>query len=302
MKCSKCNDNAIVSQRYSGAHLCERHFIKAFEDTVKHTIADSKMVSKGDRIAVALSGGKDSTALIYIMNKFLFGQKDITMFAITIDEGIKGYREDTIKSARSITEKLGIDHVIVSFKDEYGLDLDDMVVGKREAPCTFCGVLRRSLLNRIAKRLGVTKVATGHDLDDDAQSIMMNYLKGDIERLGRFASRRLQPGLVPRIKPLRDIPERETALYCMVQGFYIKMAECPYASLSLRSDVRDMLNCLEKNLPGTKQSAMKGFDRISNLLAERYPPIELSSCKLCKEPCVENLCKACQLLGKINTT
>jgi uncharacterized protein (TIGR00269 family) len=302
MKCSKCNDNAIVSRRYSGAHLCQRHFIEAFEDTVKHTIADSKMVSKGDRIAVALSGGKDSTALIYIMNMLLSVQKDITMFAITIDEGIKGYREDTLKSARSITEMLGIDHVIVSFKDEYGLDLDEMVIGKREAPCTFCGVLRKSLLNRVAKRLGATKVATGHDLDDDAQSIMMNYLKGDIERLGRFAPRRLQKGLIPRIKPLKDIPERETALYCMVQGFYVKMAECPYASLSLRSDVRNLLNYLEKNFPGAKQSTMNGFDSISDLLARSYPPIELSSCKLCNEPCVEDLCKACQLVGKINTT
>jgi uncharacterized protein (TIGR00269 family) len=300
MKCSKCLENAIVFKRHSGTHLCERHFVEAFEETVRHTIADNKMIVEGDRIAVALSGGKDSTALIYVLNKILSKRKDISIFAITIDEGIKGYREDTIKSARNISEKLDIDHTIVSFKEEYELDLDDMVAGKREAPCSFCGVFRKSLLNRTAKRLGATKVATGHDLDDDAQSIMMNYLKGDIERLGRFAPRRLQPGLIPRIKPLKDIPERETALYCMVHGFYAKMAECPYASLSFRSNVRDMLNNLENNFPGTKQLTMDGFNRISDLLADRYPPMRLSSCKLCKEPCVEDLCKACQLLGRIN--
>jgi uncharacterized protein (TIGR00269 family) len=300
MKCSKCLENAIVFKRHSGTHLCERHFVEAFEETVRHTIADNKMIVEGDRIAVALSGGKDSTALIYVLNKILSKRKDISIFAITIDEGIKGYREDTIKSARNISEKLDIDHTIVSFKEEYELDLDDMVAGKREAPCSFCGVFRKSLLNRTAKRLGATKVATGHDLDDDAQSIMMNYLKGDIERLGRFAPRRLQPGLISRIKPLKDIPERETALYCMVHGFYAKMAECPYASLSFRSNVRDMLNNLENNFPGTKQLTMDGFNRISDLLADRYPPMRLSSCKLCKEPCVEDLCKACQLLGRIN--
>jgi uncharacterized protein (TIGR00269 family) len=300
MKCSKCLENAIIFKRYSGTHLCARHFVEAFEETVRRTIAENKMIEEGDRIAVALSGGKDSNALIYVLNKILFDRKDISITAITIDEGIKCYRDDTIKSARRISEDLGIEHIIVSFKEEYGFNLDDMIAGRREAPCTFCGVFRKSLLNRTAKRLGATKVATGHDLDDDAQSIMMNYLKADIERLGRFAPCRLQPGLIPRIKPLKDIPERETALYCMVHGFYAKMAECPYASLSFRSDVRDMLNYLENNFPGTKQSSISGFSRISDLLADCYPPMKLSSCRLCKEPCVEDLCKACQLLGKIN--
>jgi uncharacterized protein (TIGR00269 family) len=299
MKCSKCLEKSIVFRRDSNTHLCESHFVDAFEETVKHTIEDNNMIVEGDRIAVALSGGKDSTALIYVLNKILSKRKNISVFAITIDEGIKGYREDTIKSARNISGNLGIDHIIVSFKERYGLDLDEMIEARREAPCTFCGVFRKSLLNMTAKELGATKVATGHDLDDEAQSIMMNYLKGDIERLGRFAPRRLQPGLIPRVKPLKDIPERETALYCMVHGFYLKMAECPYASLSFRSDVRDMLNYLENNFPGTKKSTISGFSRISNLLTDRYPPMRLSSCEQCKEPCVENSCKACQLLGKI---
>lgn len=299
MKCSKCDDAAIVSQRYSNTHFCEKHFVEDFEDRVKEAVAKGRMLQDGDRIAVALSGGKDSTALLNILKKILIDRKDITMFAVTVDEGIVGYREDTIKSARKITEDLGIEHIIVSFKGEFSLSLDEMVAGKREAPCTFCGVLRKSLLNRTAKKYGATKVATGHDLDDEAQSILMNYMKGDIERLGRFAPRRIQPGLVPRIKPLKNIPERETALYCMVNGLYVKMAECPYASLSLRSDVRDMLNNLEMNFPGTKQSCMKGFDRISELLAMRYPPMELSSCSLCGDPCVGDLCKACQLLNKL---
>ena len=301
MKCSKCDDTAIVSQRYSCTHLCERHFVEDFEDRVKDTVAKGRMLQGGDRIAVALSGGKDSTALLYILKKILSDRKDITIFAVTVDEGIVGYREDTIKSARKITEELGVEHVIVSFRDEFSLSLDEIVAGKREAPCTFCGVLRKSLLNRTAKVYGATKVATGHDLDDEAQSILMNYMKGDIERLGRFAPRRIQPGLVPRIKPLKNIPERETALYCMVKGFYVKMAECPYASLSLRSDVRDMLNNLEMKFPGTKQSCMKGFDSLSGLLAVRYPPMKLSSCGLCSEPCVGDLCKACQLLNRLKT-
>ncbi len=121
MKCSKCLENAIVFKRHSGTHLCESHFVEAFEETVRHTIADKKMIEQGDRIAVALSGGKDSTALIYVLNKILCNRKDINIFAITIDEGIKGYREDTVKSAQNISEELGIDHIIVSFKVPFAL-------------------------------------------------------------------------------------------------------------------------------------------------------------------------------------
>ncbi|HWQ19781.1 MAG TPA: TIGR00269 family protein [Methanotrichaceae archaeon] len=298
MKCSRCDDSAIISQRYSGTHLCQRHFTESFEQKVEEAMHKGHMIEKGDLIAVALSGGKDSTALLHILNKIL-SQDDVELVAITIDEGIKGYREDTIRSARKITADLGIRHVVVSFKDKLGLDLDEIVVGRKEAPCTFCGVFRKTLLNRTAKELGATKVATGHDLDDEAQSIAMNYLKADIERLARFAPRRVQKGLVPRIKPIKDIPEREVALYCMVQGFYVKMAECPYASLSFRSDVRDMLNGLEKRFPGTKHSLLRGFEAISDPLAGRYPQIDLKECRVCGEPCIKDLCKACELLERL---
>ena len=146
-----------------------------------------------------------------------------------------------------------------------------MVQGKDTAPCTFCGVFRKNALNKMAKRLGACKVATGHNLDDEAQSVMMNYLKGDIQRLMRLRPRREQPGLVPRIKPLRDIPEKEIALYCMVNGVFADARECPYAKLSLRADVRDMMNSLENLFPGTKQSTMQGFEKLAEMARDEDP-------------------------------
>jgi uncharacterized protein (TIGR00269 family) len=300
MKCSKCEKIAIMSQKDSDKHLCEKHFVENFEDRVQTTISKEQMLQQGDRIVVALSGGKDSTALLYVLTKILPDKDDITLLAVTIDEGILGYREETINSAKKLTEMLGIPHKIVSFKDEYGWNLDEMVGGKKEAPCTYCGVFRKSLLNRTAKKLCANKVATGHELDDEAQSVLMNYMKGDIERLGRLMPRKIQPGLVPRIKSLKDILERETALYCMVNGIYVKMTECPYASLSFRSDIRDMLNSFENKFSGSKQSIMKGFDNISDLLAVHYPAMKLSLCQKCGEPCVDDFCKACQLKKRID--
>jgi uncharacterized protein (TIGR00269 family) len=299
MICSKCSERAIISQRYSGSHFCEKHFIENFEQRAAEIVQKNAMVAKGERIAVAVSGGKDSTALLFCLHRILVAL-DVELIAITVDEGIAGYRDDTIKAARAIAGQLGIEQKIVSFKEEYGYDLDDMVHGKDAAPCTFCGVFRKNALNKMAKRLGACKLATGHNLDDEAQSVMMNYLKGDIQRLMRLRPRREQPGLVPRIKPLRDMPEKETALYCMVNGVFADARECPYARLSLRADVRDMMNSMENLSPGSKQSTMRGFEKLVERALGRPFQVDLGTCCKCGEPCVEDLCKACELLAKLN--
>ncbi|MHC1635457.1 MAG: TIGR00269 family protein [Candidatus Methanospirareceae archaeon] len=300
MKCDKCKNRAIIFQRYSGMHLCERHFVEDVERKVKRAMRKYMMVERNDRIAVALSGGKDSTVLLYLLKKIFSPRKDIKLFAITVDEGIKGYRGATISLARKITGELGIDHYIFSFKNEYGIELDDVIVGKEQAPCTFCGVLRKSILNRAARDLSATKVATGHDLDDEAQSVMMNYLKGDIGRLIRFMPSRVQEGFIPRIKPLRDVPEKEVTLYGIIKGLYtdLNLRECPYAHLSLRSHIRKVLNELEDKHPGIKYSLLRGFEKIIELVRANYPQIELSACKICGEPCIGDVCKACVLLGR----
>jgi uncharacterized protein (TIGR00269 family) len=302
MKCSKCDSVAIMSQRHSGRHLCADHFTDEFEQTVIKTLHKGKMIEAGDRIAVAVSGGKDSTALLYVLNKILADRlvdRDVELFAITVDEGIIGYRDDTMKLARKVAEDLGVRQEIVSFREEYGFDLD-RAVQDGAMPCTVCGVFRKNALNRAAKRLGATKVATGHNLDDEAQSVMMNYLKGDMERLARFRPQRRQPGLVPRIKPLREIPEKEVALYGMVGGFYEESRECPYARLSFRSDVRDMMNRMEDLFPGTKHSTLEGYERVLELADGRWAQMDLSSCRICGEPCVRDICKACELHAKLN--
>ena len=297
MICSKCSERAILSQRYSGLQLCQDHFIQDFERRVAETVQRNEMVKDGERIAVAVSGGKDSTALLFCLHRIL-AKRSIELVAITVDEGIAGYRDDTIKAARDIAKQLGIEQHIVSFQEEYGYSLDEMVPGKKVAPCTYCGVFRKNALNRAAKRLGADKVATGHNLDDEAQTIMMNYLKGDFERLMRLRPTRAQPGLVPRIKPLREMPEKEIALYCMVNGVFSESRECPYAGLSLRADVRDMMNSLESQFPGTKQSTVRGFEKMAER-AHGYAQMELSACRQCGEPCVKELCKACELLGRL---
>jgi len=127
----------------------------------------------------------------------------------------------------------------------------------------------------------------------------MNYLMGDLERLMRLRPRRVQKGLVPRIKPLRMMPEKEIALYCMVNGIFFQSRECPYASLSLRAEVRDMMNALESQFPGTKLSTVKGFESMAQRMQGDWAQMDLAACRQCGEPCVGERCKACQLLEEI---
>jgi len=151
---------------YSSRHLCGGHFIRMFEKRFRKTVGTRKMLRKGDRVVVGLSGGKDSTVLLHCLSSL---QKDLPfeLLALTIDEGIRGYRARTLRIARAECESLGIEQKILRFDREAGATLDRMVREKGDGlPCTQCGVVRRYLLNRGAREMRATKLALGHNLDD----------------------------------------------------------------------------------------------------------------------------------------
>jgi len=296
MKCQRCSKNAVLYQKYSNAHLCKVHFIEDVERKIKRDIRKFKMVGRGDRIAVALSGGKDSTALLYILHKVFSNRSDLEIVAITIDEGIEGYRESTLEHAVKLTGEIGIPHIIRTFKDGFGVTLDELTKRKEHAACTLCGVLRKNLLNKAARELGADKLAVGHNLDDESQTILMNYLRGDMDRLQRMIPNVSQPGLVMRIKPLRSIPEKEVALYGFLNDLPVSTDECPYAGEALRNEIRDMLNNYEVRHPGTKYSLLGGFETISSAL--RSVNTQIVQCRLCGEPSSEEVCKTCRLLER----
>ncbi|MDP2766133.1 MAG: TIGR00269 family protein, partial [Candidatus Methanoperedens sp.] len=277
------------------AHLCKPHFIEDVERKIKRDIRKFKMVERGDRIAVALSGGKDSVALLYVLHKIFQNRPDIELSAVTIDEGIRGYREKTVPHAVELTEELGIQHTIRSFEDEFGITLDKLTRKKETAACTLCGVLRKNLLNKAARELGATKLALGHNLDDEAQTILMNYMRGDVDRMTRMLGIK-QQGMVLRIKPLRSIPEKEVALYGFLNNLPVSTDECPYAGEALRNEIREMLNNYEVKHPGTKYSLLGGFETISQSL--RSAETQIVQCKKCGEPGSYTLCKTCRLLGR----
>ncbi|MDV2481459.1 TIGR00269 family protein [Methanoculleus sp. Wushi-C6] len=293
MECSKCRRDAVIYQRYSGLHLCEQHFNRDFEAKAKRAIRDHRWIVSGDTVAVALSGGKDSSAVLYFLHNLLHERRDVRLMAITVDEGIDSYRDP--EQARSIADSIGVPWVTASFRDEYGITLDE-IVGRKgtNLSCSYCGVLRRALMNRLARENGVTKFAYGFNLDDEAQSVLMNVLRGDPERLTRPV--REVEGMVPRIKPFMYIPEREVALYAFlhVEGF--DLAGCPYAGDALRGDVRGLLNDYTWRHPATKNALVNLGEALRE--PERVTGEGLRVCERCGEPC-GRVCRTCQVLDEM---
>ena len=295
LTCSKCKKPAITFIRYNGTHLCKDHFIDYFERRVKKDIKKQGKTDNGAKFGIAISGGKDSTVALHVINDIFSRRPNIEIVAITIDEGITGYRPESLKFAIDNCKKLEIKHNIVSFQDVVGKTLDEMVsVTKELGECSYCGVFRRLCLNKKSNELGITKLVTGHNLDDMSQSILMNFVNGDIQKLARLGPHiKVQPGLVPRMLPLRTIPEKEVTLYAILKNITYHDGECPYSTHALRGVFRNIIDNLEYDHPGTRHSILNSYNGIKDVLLEKYPPVELNKCEKCGEPTSQKICKAC---------
>jgi len=298
--CDKCRKKSVTFIRYSGAHLCNEHFSDFVERRAKHEFRRQVELVGGERIAIAVSGGKDSTVALHLVSKILGKRRNLEIAAITVDEGIRGYRESSLPIVAHQCRELGIEHIVVSFEGLFGITMDQIAKTNRTiSTCSYCGVLRRAAMNRAAKEWNATHLATGLNLDDSAQSILMNITRGEVERLARLGPhRRVQTGLVPRIQPLRTVPETETTLYAIVNKLNFHDLECPYAPEALRNTYRSVLAELEDKYPGTRHSILKSYDELRPALDKMYPFADLRTCK-CGEPTLSTTCKACELIESL---
>ena len=298
-RCSACENPAVIRLRGPDRYLCADHLIKEIAGRVRQTVDAARMVAPGDRIAVAFSGGKDSSALLLLLSDLIPAWDGVTLVAVTVDEGIAGYRAETIAAAEGLARDLGIEHRIVSFSGLFGKDLDAILKGREERACSICGILRRKALAAAAAEAGATKLATGHNLDDEAQSVLMNALRGDLVRLARDSSSPSGPCFIPRIKPLAGVSEKEIAVYLMVQGRFPDLPECPYTGYALRAGIRSRLGALEARHPGTMKNLVEGKKRLSARLAGVCIGDAMGRCRECGEPCSGTICQSCRLLQSL---
>lgn len=294
MKCDLCHHDAVTFIRYNGTHLCGEHFTAYVEKRVKREVRKQIDIRSGGTLAVAVSGGKDSMVTLHLLHSILGERRDVEIHAISIDEGIDGYRPPSLDIVRNFCAERGIEFHLRSFS-ELGITMDEVApVSGENSPCTYCGVFRRKLMNDEARSIGARYLATGHNLDDMSQSVMMNFVRGDVERLARLGPHnKVQPGLIPRFLPLRMIPEKESLLYAMVSEIPFWDGECPYWEEALRNQYREVVDSLEDRSPGTKFSILSSYDTMRPMLDSFYPPAELSKCA-CGEPSVGKVCKACE--------
>ncbi len=267
-----------------------------------------EMFHPNDRLLLAVSGGKDSFVLFDVISRI---HKPSKLGVITVSEGIEGYNrdEDVVWVLKSCRE-LGVDCVKTSFKEAVGHDLKDLVERSIKSnlnvsPCTFCGMIRRRIVNRYARELGYDKVLTAHNLDDEVQTAFINMLRGDLNRLLQSHPKgpRLSDLFVRRVKPLRKVYEWECAVYAYLRGFKFQEVECPYilSRPTLRAKIREYLYRLEGVKPGT----LLGFLDFVDELIVKYvsnagiPPLPI--CRFCGEPTAHNrtICKTCELLSKV---
>jgi uncharacterized protein (TIGR00269 family) len=306
--CSVCKRrDAFFFRPYSGERLCKKCFVGSIEAKVRATIAKYQMFNFDDRIAVAVSGGKDSVSLLHVLTKMERLHPEASLVAVTVDEGIKGYRDEAMEIAAANCKKLGIEHHVVSFKELYGFTLDDIVARARLrddgelTSCAYCGVLRRRALNVAARDVGADKIATAHTLDDEVQTILMNIFRGDILRLAKEkpVTDDVHPRFVRKVKPFCEVPEKESTLYAYVKNIRFQDTPCPYASEALRNDVRLMLNRMEEKHEGTKFTVFKSIERIRPALDEIVKKGDLKECVECGEPSSSDLCRTCEMLRQL---
>jgi tRNA-5-methyluridine54 2-sulfurtransferase len=291
MKCDDCNNSAVMLE----PKLCAEHYIVWFEKTVKYTINEYNLFNKTQKIAVAASGGKDSTSILYILK-----HEGYDVDAISIDEGIPGYRDKTLIDLEKFCNTYEINLKILSFKNELGSMLMDNIHKINGAPCRACGIMRRHLLNQGS--FGYDVIVTGHNIDDEFQSVMMSLFKGNFElalRLGPKSGTRHHDGFTQRVKPLYFFTEKQVLVYSKLKGFDIGYTECPNASLGYRTRVREQMLSLETNLPKLRLNVVNNFLELKKYLSNSEIKTELVHCERCNSMSNSNICAACITKEKV---
>jgi len=299
--CARCGGKAVFTRRYSGESLCLTCFRGSIVEKTRKTASKYGMFVPGERVAVAVSGGKDSLSLLKVLSTIYPPQRN-HLVAISVDEGVAGYRDEALEHAGNLAGDLGIEHITVSYKEMFGFSLDEALDWKEErgvTSCSFCGVFRRRAIDEAAMKAQASVVATAHNLDDYVQTFLMNLMHGDVARLGW-----LDPSYVDesfplrRVKPFMEIYEEEIALFAYQEGVPFQSVSCPYMHEGLRSEVRDYLNAMEASHPGVKnvllRSSLDVISHYSHASEKRTVP-----CGSCGKPSSNGLCNVCRMKATI---
>src|SRR5262245_45123896 len=226
MKCRVCREPAVIDLRRHHANFAQEHFVAHCEEQVRRAIRHFTMIEPGERIVVAVSGGKDSLALWALL-----GTLGYEADGLYLGLGIDDYSDESHEYARAFAGARGLTLHVVDLATDHGFTIPSAAAATRRAPCGACGLSKRHVFNAFALEHGYDVVATGHNLDDEAAVLFGNVLRWELEYLGRqHPVLPAAPGFVRKVKPLVRMGEREMAAYCVLTGIDYIIEECPMAA------------------------------------------------------------------------
>jgi uncharacterized protein (TIGR00269 family) len=296
-----CREPAVIDIRRHNANFCVEHFLRLCRDQVARAIHDWDMIGPGDRVLVAVSGGKDSLALWDLL---LESGHDAD--GLYLGLGIGEYSRDSGWYARDFAERRGANLIEIDLQETYGYDVPGGARAARRVPCSACGLSKRHLFDRAAREHGYDVVATGHNLDDEAAVLFGNVLHWHTNYLGRqlpvLAER---DGFPRKVKPLVRLSEREMAAYCVLRGIDYQVEECPMAAGNKHLGYKEALNAIEVGSPGAKHDFYFGFlDRASEHFRRGATDHDdpLRACATCGAPTPGEVCAFCRLVTRAGGT
>jgi len=255
VKCRRCKAPAVIEIPRHNAAFCRECFLRHCREQVRRAIDEHRMFVPGDRVLVAVSGGKDSLALWHLLTEL-----GIDADGLYLGLGIGEYSDESGRYARDFAARVGAGLHEVDLPTDYGYDVPGAARATRRSPCGACGLSKRHLFNGFALEHGYDVVATGHNLDDEAAVLLGNVLRWETGYLGRqHPVLPATDGFVKKVKPLVRLGEREMAAYCVLNGIDYQIEECPMADGNRHLGLKTTLNALEEQSPGTKAAFLFGF-------------------------------------------
>ncbi len=299
MDCDRCEGQASYTRKYSGEKLCSQCFSNSIVKKTSKTISKYNMIQNNELVAVAVSGGKDSLALLKIIHKMSLTH-NFKIKAITIDEGIPGYRNEALEIVQNFCNKLNVEHKVYSYKDLFKLTLDealDLRENEKISSCSICGTLRRRAIDFAAKDIGADVIATGHNLDDTLQTFVINMLSGDTNKIG-WMDPDTSKNILRKIKPFCEIYESEIVFYAFTNDIPFQSEPCPHMNEGIRTEIREFLNSLENQHSGIKNNLYKSILRVSNIMKDSNYKIK-KTCENCGNQCTGEICSVCNIVLKL---
>jgi len=296
MMCDRCQNTAVYSRKYSGENFCSECFSNSILRKAAKTISKYNMIQNGELVCVAVSGGKDSLALLDVLSK-MSKNHNFGIHAVTIDEGITGYREEALEIVKKFCSDLGVSHSVYSYKELFDLTLDESLKLREDekiSSCSICGTLRRRAMDHAAKEVGANVIATGHNLDDTLQTFIINTLSGDTNKIG-WMDPDTSDNSLRKVKPFCEIYESEIVFYAFTNGLPFQTEPCPHMNEGIRTEIREFLNKLENSHGGIKNSMYRSVLKISQIMAESNYK-ERTKCTNCGAECTGKICSVCKML------